>query len=147
MQKLNLPAYSFKVQTEKGKEQIFDPIRKKYVVLTPEEWVRQNFVQYLIHEKKYPSSLMAVEKKLLVNKQPQRFDLLIYNRKGEPGVIVEFKAPSVKITQDTFDQAVRYNMALKVKYIMVSNGMQHFACEMDYDKNSYSFLKEIPEFS
>ncbi|MBN1985491.1 MAG: type I restriction enzyme HsdR N-terminal domain-containing protein, partial [Prolixibacteraceae bacterium] len=85
MQKLNLPAYSFKVQNEKGKEQIFDPIRKKYVALTPEEWVRQNFIQYLIREKKYPSSLMAVEKKLLVNKQPQRFDLLIYNRKGQPG--------------------------------------------------------------
>jgi hypothetical protein len=146
MQKLNLPEYSFKIQTGKGKDQIFDPIRKKYVVLTPEEWVRQNFIRYLIHDKKYPSSLMAIEKQLLVNNQPRRYDLVIYNRKGHPNIIVEFKAPSVKIAQDTFDQAVRYNMALKVKYIVVSNGMQHFACEIDYEKNSYSFLKAIPGF-
>ena len=146
MQKLNLPAYSFKIQNIKGKEQIFDSIRKKFVVLTPEEWVRQNFIHFLINEKKYPASLMAVEKKLLINKQPQRFDLLIYNRKGHPNVIVEFKAPEVKITQETFDQAVRYNMALKVKIIMVSNGLQHFACEIDYENNSYSYLKEIPGF-
>ena len=147
MQKLNLPTYSFKIQNIKGKEQIFDSIRKKFVVLTPEEWVRQNFIHFLINEKKYPASLMAVEKKLLINKQPQRFDLLIYNRKGHPNVIVEFKAPAVKITQETFDQAVRYNMALKVKIIMVSNGLQHFACEIDYPNNSYLYLKEIPGFS
>lgn len=146
MQKLNLPAYSFKTQTEKGKEYIFDCIRKKFVVLTPEEWVRQNFVQFLIKEKKYPASLMAVEKKLLINHQPQRFDLLIYNRKGQPNLIAEFKAPAVKITQDTFDQAVRYNMALKVQIIMVSNGLRHFACKIDYEKNSYSYLKEVPAF-
>ncbi|MCG6186450.1 type I restriction enzyme HsdR N-terminal domain-containing protein [Maribellus maritimus] len=146
MRKLNLPSYTFKVQTDGGKELIYDFIRKKYVVLTPEEWVRQNFIQYLIHEKNYPASLMAVEKKLMVNHQPQRFDLLIYNRKGQARVIVEFKAPSVKVTQETFDQAVRYNMALKVKYILISNGMQHFACEIDYEKNSYTFLQDIPGF-
>ncbi len=146
MQELNLPSYSFKIQIENGKEQIFDFIRKKYVVLTPEEWVRQNFIQYLINEKKYPASLMAIEKKLLINKQPQRFDLVIYNRNGNPNSVVEFKAPSVKITQKTFDQAVRYNMALRVKCIMISNGLQHFACKIDYEKNSYSFLKEIPSF-
>ncbi len=146
MQKLNLPTYSFKTQTEKGKQQIFDLIRKKYVSLTPEEWVRQNFIRYLIHEKNYPAPLMAVEKQLMINMQPQRFDLLVYNRKGQPCSIAEFKAPSVKITQSTFDQAVRYNMALKVKHIMVSNGLQHFACKIDYEKNSYSFLREIPGF-
>ncbi len=146
MQKLNLPEYVFKTKTENSKDFIFDIIRKKYVVLTPEEWVRQNFIQFLIDEKKYPKSLMAVEKRLLINQQPQRFDLLVYNRKGQPHLIVEFKSPSVKITQDTFDQAVRYNMALHVKYILVSNGLQHFACEIDYEENSYSFLKEIPEY-
>lgn len=146
MQKLNLPDYFFKTKTEKGKDFIFDIIRKKYVVLTPEEWVRQNFIQFLTDEKRYPKSLMAVEKKLVINQQPQRFDLLVYNRKGQPHLIAEFKSPSVKITQETFDQAVRYNMALKVKYILVSNGLQHFACEIDYKNNSYFFLKEIPEF-
>ena len=146
MQKLNLPVYDFKIRTEKGKDLIFDIIRKKYVVLTPEEWVRQNFVQFLIHEKKYPKSLMALEKRLLVNSQPQRFDMVIYNRKGQPHIIIEFKSPSVKISQNTFDQVVRYNMALKVKYILVSNGMHHFACEIDYEKNNYSYLKDIPVF-
>ena len=146
MQRLNLPEYSLKVKTENGKTFVFDPIRKKFVVLTPEEWVRQHFIQYLIHEKNYPASLMAVEKQLLINEQPRRFDLLVYNRKGEPQVIIEFKAPEVKVSQETFDQVVRYNMALKVKHIVVSNGMQHFACEIDYEKNSYVFLKEIPEF-
>jgi hypothetical protein len=146
MQRLNLPEYSLKVKTENGKTFVFDPIRKKFVALTPEEWVRQHFIQYLIHEKNFPASLMAVEKQLFVNGQSRRFDLLVYNRKGEPHVIVEFKAPEVKVSQETFDQVVRYNMALKVKHIIVSNGMQHFACEIDYEKNSYVFLKEIPEF-
>jgi hypothetical protein len=144
MQQLNLPEYSLKVKNENGKTFVFDPIRKKFVVLTPEEWVRQHFIQYLIQEKNYPASLMAVEKQLMVNSQPRRFDLLIYNRKGLPHAVVEFKAPEVKISQETFDQVVRYNMTLKVKQIIVSNGMQHFACEIDYEKNSYSFLKEIP---
>ncbi len=146
MQRLNLPEYSLKIKNENGKTFVFDSIRKKFVVLTPEEWVRQNFIQYLIHEKNFPASLMAVEKQLIVNDKSCRFDLLIYNRKAQPEIIVEFKAPEVKISQDTFDQAVRYNMALKVKYIVVSNGMQHFACEINYEKNSYSFLKEIPGF-
>lgn len=146
MQKLNLPEYNFRIKTKEGKTQIFDSIRKKFVVLTPEEWVRQNFVYYLIKEKKYPEALMAIEKKITVNQQPRRFDLLIYQRNGQPYLIAEFKAPEVKITQDAFDQVVRYNMALRVERIVVSNGLQHFACEIDYVKNSYSYLKEIPEF-
>ena len=146
MQQLNLPEYHLKIKNENGRTLVFDIIRKKFVVLTPEEWVRQHFIQFLIHEKKYPPALMAVEKQLIINSQPRRFDLLSYNRKGEPFLIAEFKAPDVNITQETFDQAVRYNMALKVKYIVVSNGMQHFACEIIYEKNSFSYLKEIPEF-
>ena len=146
MYKLNLPEYTFRTKAENTKTLIFDSIRKKFVVLTPEEWVRQNFIQYLIQEKNYPQNLMAVEKQVKVNQQQRRFDLLIYRRNGSPYLIAEFKAPNVKITQNAFDQVVRYNMALRVERVVVSNGMQHFACEIDYEKNSYSFLKEIPTF-
>ena len=146
MQQLNLPEYSFRIKKEEGKSFIFDSVRKKYIFITPEEWVRQHFVRYLVEEKKYPESLMALEKKITLNRKIFRFDLLVYNRKGQPDLIAEFKAPDVKISQDSFDQVVRYNMVLRVKYIVVSNGMQHFICEIDYEKNSYSFLKEIPDF-
>ena len=146
MQKLNLPEYTFRTKTEDGKSFIFDGIRKKFVVLTPEEWVRQNFIQYLKSEKKYPETLMAVEKQISVNNNQRRFDLLIYTRNGQPHLIAEFKAPNIKITQETFDQVVRYNMTLKVERVIVSNGLQHFACEIDYIKNSYTYLPEIPEF-
>ena len=147
MQKLNLPEYAFRTKMEEGKQLIFDSIRKKFIVLTPEEWVRQNFIQYLIKEKKYPESLMAVEKQIMVNNKQQRFDLLIYLRNGQPYLIAEFKASNVKITQETFDQVVRYNMALRVERVVVSNGLQHFACEIDYAKNSFKYLPEIPVFS
>jgi type I site-specific restriction-modification system R (restriction) subunit len=146
MQKLNLPAYQFKLKNESEKRFIFDSIRKKYVVLTPEEWVRQHFIQYLIHEKKYPIALIAIEKKIVINGRPQRFDLLVYQRNGQPLLIAEFKSPRVKITQDAFDQVVRYNMALRVLHVVVSNGLQHFACEMNNAENSFTYLKEIPEF-
>ncbi len=146
MIKLNLPEYAFRTKIEDEKPFIFDPNRKKFVVLTPEEWVRQNFIQYLKTEKKYPESLMAVEKQIMVNGNQRRFDLLIYLRNGQPHLIAEFKAPNVKITQETFDQVVRYNMSLRVERVVVSNGLQHFACEIDYIKNSYSYLPEIPVF-
>lgn len=146
MQKLNLPEYSFRIKEESGKQLIFDNIRKKFVVLTPEEWVRQNFIQYLISEKKYPQNLMAVEKQIKVNGKQRRFDLLIYSRNGQPKLIVEFKAPGVKITQDAFDQVVRYNMVLRVEKVIVSNGLQHFACAIDYQKNGFAYLREIPEY-
>lgn len=144
--KLNLPEYAFKTKLDNGKPVIFDGIRKKYVMLTPEEWVRQHFVQFLKNEKNYPESLMAVEKKVVVNGHPRRFDLLIYKRNGQPHLIAEFKAPGVKISQQTFDQVVRYNMALRVDRVVVSNGLQHFACQINYDENSYAFLREIPGF-
>ncbi len=147
MQKLNLPEYSFRLKEERGKQLIFDLIRKKFVVLTPEEWVRQNFIQYLISEKNYPRNLMAVEKQVKVNGKQRRFDLLVYSRNGQPRLIVEFKAPGVKITQDAFDQVVRYNMALRVDKVIVSNGLQHFACAIDYKTNSFFYLKEIPEYA
>lgn len=146
MQKLNLPEYAFRIKKEEDKPFIFDDIRKKFVVLTPEEWVRQNFIQYLRKEKKYPESLMAVEKQIIVNGKQRRFDLLVYLRNGQPYLVAEFKAPNVKITQAAFDQVVRYNMALRVERVVVSNGLQHFACEIDYINNSFSYLKEIPVF-
>lgn len=144
--KLNLPEYGFRIKRAGQGQFIFDSVRKKFVALTPEEWVRQNFIRYLVEEKKYPESLMAVEKKLFINQQPQRFDLLVYGRNGQPLLMAEFKAPDIKVSQKAFDQAVRYNMVLKVETIVVSNGLDHFVCKIDYEKNSYSFLKEVPEF-
>ncbi len=146
MQKLNLPQYSFQVKSSDGKEQIFDLLRKKYVRLTPEEWVRQNFIRYLVEEKGYPSALMVVEAGVNINNNPLRADLIVYGRSGLPLVAAEFKAPSVKITQQTFDQIVRYNMQLKVRFLMVSNGLLHYCCQIDYATNSYSFLPDIPDF-
>ncbi len=146
MQQLNLPEYAFRIKTEEGKTLIFDAIRRKFVALTPEEWVRQNFIEYLKTEKKYPASLMAVEKQVTINQLQRRFDLLVYSRTHQPCLIAEFKAPDVKITQEVFDQVVRYNMALKVAGIIVSNGLQHFACKMDYANNSFSYLREIPGY-
>ncbi|PIF06115.1 MAG: restriction endonuclease subunit R [Draconibacterium sp.] len=146
MQKLNLPEYEFKIKQENSKTLIFDPVRKKYVVLTPEEWVRQNFMEYLKQEKQYPPSLMSVEKKVLVNGMAKRFDLLVYKRNGDPFLIAEFKSPMLKIGQDTFDQAVRYNMALNVDIILVSNGLSHYVCQVDYENKRYSFLNQVPEF-
>ena len=146
MQQLNLPEYAFRIKTEDGKTMIFDAIRRKFVALSPEEWVRQNFIEYLKTEKNYPASLMAVEKQITINQLQRRFDLLVYSRTHQPCLIAEFKAPDVKITQDVFDQVVRYNMALKVAGIIVSNGLQHFACKMDYANNTYSYLREIPGY-
>jgi len=147
MQKLNLPEYSFRIKTTEGKTFLFDALRKKYVRLTPEEWVRQNFVQFLIVEKKYSVSLIAVEAGVKVNNNPQRADLIVFDRTGAPILVAEFKAPDIKISQQTFDQIVRYNMQLKVKYLIVSNGLDHFCCQINYADNSYVYLAEIPHFT
>ena len=146
MQKLNLPIYHFKLKKDKNKTYIFDQIRKKYMVLTPEEWVRQHFVKYLVDEKKYPISLIAIEKQLTINNLKKRSDILVFNANGKPDVIVECKSPSVKITQDTFDQIARYNLKLQANYLVVTNGLEHFYCKMDYEKETYIFLKEIPNY-
>ncbi len=144
MQKLNLPDYKFRIKTEAKGNYIYDSVRRRFVSLTPEEWVRQNFIRYLAEEKKYPLSLMSVERQMLINDKIFRFDLLIYNKQGDPLLMAEFKAPGVNISQTVFDQVVRYNMAFKVKRVLVSNGIQHYICHIDYETNSYSFLKEIP---
>jgi len=147
MQKLNLPEYSFRIKTVDEKSFIFDALRKKFVRLTSEEWVRQNFVQFLITEKKYSVSLINIEAGVKVNNNAQRADMVVFDRCGMPALIAEFKAPGIKISQHTFDQIVRYNMQLKVKYLIVSNGIDHFCCKINYTDNSYSFLNEIPDFT
>jgi hypothetical protein len=116
MQKLNLPNYKFRVKSNENKTLIFDNLRKKYMVLTPEEWVRQHFVQFLIQEKKYPVSLIALEKQLTINNRKKRTDILVFNKEGYPEIIVECKAPKIKITQATFDQIARYNLKLKANF-------------------------------
>ena len=146
MQALNLPSYQFKLKQKGLNTQIFDAIRKKYVVLTPEEWVRQNFLQFLIQDKKFPSSLIAVEIALKYNQLQKRADVLVYDKTGSPYLMVECKAPEVKITQDAFDQIARYNMKFKVKYLVITNGLNHFCCQMDYTTNNYQYLENIPFF-
>lgn len=146
MQVLNLPTYPFKLKQKGANTQIFDAVRKKYVILTPEEWVRQNFLQFLIQEKKFPSSLIAVEIALKYNQLQKRADVLVYDKSGNPYLMVECKAPEVKITQDVFDQIARYNMSFKVKYLVITNGLNHFCCQMDYSTNNYQYLENIPFF-
>ncbi|MCK4562512.1 MAG: type I restriction enzyme HsdR N-terminal domain-containing protein [Flavobacteriaceae bacterium] len=147
MTNLNLPPYSFKIKSKENKLYIFDMLRKKNVVLTPEEWVRQNYSQYLINEKKYPKTLIAIEKQLKINNLIKRTDILIFDKNGNPNIIVECKAPSIKITQDAFDQIARYNLKLQAKYLIVTNGLEHFYCKMNYQQMKYDFLKEIPNYS
>lgn len=146
MQALNLPPYPFKIRKEKACVHIFDPFRKKFLLLTPEEWVRQHFLQFLVQEKKFPASLICIEIGLKYNQLIKRADILVYDKSGTPSLLVECKAPHVKITQEAFDQLARYNMSFKVKYLIVTNGLQHFCCEMDYNTNSYKYLKDVPFF-
>lgn len=146
MQKLNLPSYQFKLKSSENKQLIFDIIRKKYVILTPEEWVRQNFIHYLIYEKNYPISLISVEKQLTVNQLKKRFDILIYNTSGKPDIIIECKSPSIKISQNTFDQIARYNMVIDAPYLIVTNGLTHYFCKLDTKNKKYQFLKDIKSF-
>jgi len=146
MQRLNLPTYSFNIKSEGERKYIFDGIRRKYILLTPEEWVRQNFIRYLSEEKQYPLSLFGVEMHFRINKLSKRGDIILFNRKGEAKGIVECKAPAVRINQKAFDQIARYNMKFRVDYLIVTNGMQHYCCRMDYDKGTYTYLEEIPSF-
>lgn len=147
MQNLNLPTYNFKLKNSENKTLIFDKLRKKYTVLTPEEWVRQHFVNFLIEEKNYPISLIALEKQLVINNKKKRTDILIFNKEGNHHIIVECKAPSIKITQDTFDQIARYNLKLKADFLIVTNGLEHFFCKMDFEKETYIFLKDVPNYN
>ena len=147
MQQLNLPVYQFNIKKKDDGFIILDSLRKRWVTLTPEEWVRQNFVRYLIQEKKFPASLMNNEISITQNGIKRRCDTLVADMQGNALVIVEYKAPTIAISQKTFDQIVRYNMVLHANYLIVSNGLNHYCCKIGYDNNSYSFLKEIPSYS
>jgi hypothetical protein len=146
MQKLNFPSYSFRFKNSENKVSIFDEIRKKFIVLTPEEWVRQHVVCFLMDEKKYPKSLINVEKVLKVNGLSKRYDAVVFNPDGSIKVLVECKAPEVKITQATFDQIARYNMTLKAQFLMVTNGLNHYFCQMDFENEAYVFLPQLPDY-
>ena len=146
MLELSLPGFDYKVKKQNGTVMIFDIVRKKYVVLTPEEWVRQHFVHFLIAHKGYPTTLLANEVMVKLNGTTKRCDTVLYRRDLSARMIVEYKAPEIEITQKVFDQITRYNMVLKVDYLIVSNGMQHYCCRMDYEHQSYTFLQDIPDY-
>ena len=146
MQKLNFPSFKFRFKNSENKLLIFDVIRKKFVVLQPEEWVRQHCVQFLISKKNYPVSLINVEKELKINGLRKRYDIVIYNPDGSIHVIVECKSYKVTINQHTFDQIARYNLTLNASYLMVTNGINHYYCSMDQEEKRYQFLKDIPKY-
>ena len=143
---LNLPSYPAKIQARNGKHVIFDCLRKKYVALTPEEWVRQHFVHLLTDVKGYPKGLLAHEIQLDLNGTKKRCDTVLFNKDLSARMIVEYKAPTVEITQAVFDQITRYNMVLKVEYLIVSNGLRHYCCRIDYTTMKYTFLPDIPAY-
>lgn len=144
MKELNLPQYSFRIRGKNGNEMILDQLRRKYVKLTPEEWVRQNFVQYLINEGKYPPGLIGIEVLFRYNKLKKRVDILVHNRSGQPIMIVECKSPDVEIDEKVFEQIATYDMKYKVPYLIVTNGMHHYACKMNHQELKYEYLLVIP---
>ena len=146
MQKLNFPSYNFRFKSSENKSLIFDEVRKKFVVLTPEEWVRQHAVRHLLLEKKYPASHLSVEKQLKLHDTIKRYDIVVYNRDGSMQLVVECKAPAIQISQATFDQIARYNLALNANFLMVTNGLSHYFCQMDLENERYIFLNEIPAY-
>lgn len=146
MQKLNFPAYPFRFKNSENKVAIFDEIRKKFILLTPEEWVRQNVVAFLRMDKNYPGSYINVEKILKINNLSKRYDIVVFQPDGSIFLLIECKAPKVNITQQTFDQIARYNLTMKARYLMVTNGLNHYFCQMDFENQKYIFLKDLPEF-
>ena len=143
---MQFPTYSFRFKNSENKVAIFDEIRKKFIINTPEEWVRQHVIQFLLQDKKYPKSHINVEKLLKINDITKRYDVVVFKPDGNITILVECKAPEIKISQSTFDQIARYNMTLKADYLMVTNGLNHYFCKMDYEKEQYDFLQELPEY-
>jgi hypothetical protein len=143
---LNLPPYAFKLKKKNGLLYVFDDLRKKHLVLTPEEWVRQHFVKYLIDYKNYPKSLIKLEGGLTLNQLQKRTDIVIFNKDGKADILVECKASTIKIDQKVFDQAASYNMIHQVNFLVVSNGLQHYYCKMDYINKTYYFIEELPSY-
>lgn len=147
LQPLNLPPYPFKISDNNGQLTLFDEIRKKHLIITPEEWVRQHFVQYLINQKKYPKTLIKLEGGLQLHGMAKRTDIVVFNTMGEKILMVECKAPSVMIDQKVFDQIARYNMTHKVPLLAVSNGLQHYYCNIDFENSTYKFIEELPDYT
>ena len=147
MQKLNFSKYNFRFKNNENKTLIFDIIRKKFVILTPEEWVRQHTLHFLITEKKYPVSYINVEKQLLLNDTVKRYDIVIFKNDGDVEIIIECKAPSITINQVSFDQIARYNLALNSNLLMVTNGLTHYFCKMDIKNKRYLFLRDLPKYN
>ena len=146
MLKLSFPNYEFRLKKIDEKRFIFDEIRKKYIELTAEEWVRQNCIKFLINEKKYKSQLIAVEKKIILNNLTKRFDIIAYDNNGDPNLLVECKAPNIAIRQETFNQILSYNRVINSKYLMITNGIIHYYCKIDNIDNKINFLKDIPNY-
>ena len=144
---LNLPPYPFKITDTNGQLTLFDVIRKRDIIITPEEWVRQHFVQYLINQKKYPKALIKLEGGHKLHGMAKRTDIVVYNPAGEKILLVECKAPSVTIDQKTFDQVARYNMVHKVKLLAVTNGLQHYYCIINFEERDYKFVEEMPSYT
>ncbi|HEX3386504.1 MAG TPA: type I restriction enzyme HsdR N-terminal domain-containing protein [Mucilaginibacter sp.] len=147
LEPLQLPPYPFRIIDEDGKLMLFDELRKKRILITPEEWVRQHFVQYLINQKGYPRSLIKLEGGLKLHGKARRSDIVIFNTRGERILMIECKAPSVKIDQKVFDQVARYNMVHKVSLLAVSNGLQHYYCRINFNEESYSFIEDLPGYN
>jgi len=146
MIKLNFPEYILRIKDHNGRLVIFDPVRKKFVALTPEEWVRQHVIQYLKQEKQVPLSLISVESEIRLYKTRKRFDIAVFDRNGHALIIVECKSPRVPVTQNVLDQAVRYNLTLKVGFLMITNGLQHIYCQIDTETGNIRIIDDLPGF-
>ena len=146
MQPLNFPNFIFRFKNSENKVSIFDEIRKKFIILTPEEWVRQHVIRFLLEEKKYPQSLINVEKVLKINGLTKRYDVVVFKNDGSILILVECKSTDIKISQDVFDQIARYNLTLKAEFLMVTNGLNHYFCKMNFDNEKFEFLDNLPEF-
>ena len=146
MYQLNLPQFEIKICKRNERTYVFDVLRKKYIALTPEEWVRQHFVHFLMEHKGYPASLLINEVELMIGNKKLRCDSLLYGTDGKPRMIIEYKAPYIPVTEKVFNQIYSYNLILKADYLIISNGMQHIACRVDYANNKYVFLRDIPDY-
>jgi len=147
MEQLNFPAYAFTLKNKENKMYILDLIRKKNLLLTPEEWVRQHCINFLNSELGYPKSLINVEKQIKIHGRLKRYDIVVYTPQGSVNILVECKAPSILISQDTFDQIAKYNMTLNSMYLMLTNGKDHYFCFMDFENKTYRFISELPKYN
>jgi type I site-specific restriction-modification system R (restriction) subunit len=146
VKQLNFPSYDFKIRKSANGFEILDDVRKKWVVLTPEEWVRQHTIRWLISEKNYPAGLIAIERQILINGVSNRFDAVVFDRNASPLIVVECKAPEVEINEAVFDQAARYNMNVNASMLLITNGISHYCCTINHQEQTYQFLKDLPKY-